>query len=878
IRAEIQYPFYRAASRVNLWAGRIFAQADFVDLARLQSILGHASHSWQLYNAQGAIRAWVDFEQQSLRRAAADLALADVNLRLRGDLAPLALESLRGRLAYRQFGAAQAPGGQELVLEDFSMTGRAVELDTELAADDTAPLPRRLVIAPMQMRLRLTPANALRQVRGEFEASAISLGQLSALAAHIPLARQLRAVVARHAVSGELSQVSASWEGPIALAPPTQTITQWPKHYDIKAQFKHLSSVAVAAQPALNDQGHARLGLPGFQNLAGQIHLTEQLGTVRIQSQDITLEFPGLFEAPRKHFNTLEGTVQWRTDPASLTAPALQIERLTAINEAIDLTINGTYQARKQSPGSVNLSARIDRASAKHAHEYLPLAVSDHVRSWLQGALQAGIATQGSLKLRGNLSDFPYTRPGAEGEFRVNARIRGGVLDIDPQRSAQQSEQPDTPVWPVLRDIDADIVFEGSHLSITGRHAQTDNVSLSNITAHIANLSNAPRLQVSGALRGPLNDLLRITARSPVGKPLGDALAGALASGEASGQLSLDLPLTHADRTIQVAGSVRLKNNDIALRFLPTFTRTSGQLDFTERSLKLTDVRAGFVGGQTAITANTLDDGRIIFKAQGTATPAGARHLTDIPSVQKVFDRSVGTANYNATVTLANGKPDIRIESNLAGWGIDLPSPLGKLAGTQLPLLLRLTHFPTDPNKSHLQINAGSVFSLRYERQHTPTHTQSARITRGSIRITERNTTEPTDFPDNGVRLTVVLDKLDLDRWARVWSGSSNLAGAGKRVRAALSNTGAPDLISAQVQQLRFAGKPIANVVLGASRAADGSVTDTWLVNIDSDQASGALLIQPADEGNSARIRARLARLTIPESQRTEFTELLDGP
>jgi uncharacterized protein (TIGR02099 family) len=382
------------------------------------------------------------------------------------------------------------------------------------------------------------------------------------------------------------------------------------------------------------------------------------------------------------------------------------------------------------------------------------------------------------------------------------------------------------------------------------------------------------RLHIAGKLRGPLADMLRAVAQSPVGPRLGGALADATASGEASGDLNLDIPLSDlATRTV-VGGSFALAGNDITLRFLPPFTRATGRIDFTDRSVQLSHISAGFIGGQAQVNAETAADGSIVFRATGSATPAGARRLLDSALLQRVLDRSAGAARYAATVTLRGDVPAIRVESDLAGWSIDLPPPLGKSAGEVLALRVAVARNEANANQDRIDIGAGSVLAVQFERDLS--RADDIRVLRGAIRVSDESPSDPPVMPASGVLAEIALARLDVDRWQQVVQSVATTAPAA-RPRGG-DGSGLPDLIAARVRELRVAGKPIANVVLGATRIVDGPNAGGWQVNAESDQASGSLLLRLAEGGQDARVTARLARLTIPDAQRGEITDLLDAP
>jgi uncharacterized protein YhdP len=85
------------------------------------------------------------------------------------------------------------------------------------------------------------------------------------------------------------------------------------------------------------------------------------------------------------------------------------------------------------------------------------------------------------------------------------------------------------------------------------------------------------------------------------------------------------------------------------------------------------------------------------------------------------------------------------------------------------------------------------------------------------------------------------------------------------------------DYLSLRVRELVLAGKPVANVVAGATRQPSGR----WIANLASDHVSGAVAWWPgvaAQPAAAGRLSARLARLSIPDSQETDVAQFFDAP
>ncbi len=853
VRARFDRAWGERPSDARRWSGRVFAQMDYADVARIARLARVLPETIAIARAHGALRAWLDFDALAPTRFTADVALADVDAHLGADLQPLRLLGVQGRFTQRVWGN-EFEGGQELALARFSLQA------------ETFALP------PTDLRLRVTRAADERPLRGELETNLLSLDTLSVLAAHVPLARDLREFAARHAVRGRLTDLKLAWEGEPAS----------PTRFSLRSRFDGLGSSGqpAATAPAQAEgaaSGKPRAGLPGFENLTGSIEATESGGTVQVDARDAALVFPGVFEEPRLPLRHLATRVYWTTRPRF----DLRVDNLTASNDEVELTASGAYRSGGKGPGLVDVTGRIVRAQARAAHKYVPLVAGARTRAWLRDALVAGEAVDGSFRLRGDLWDFPFSDPGT-GEFRVAARVRNGTLDYVPASRAEgpaagpaagpqggslggrDAGQPaaDTS-WPRIEGIDAELLFERQRMTITGQRGSIYGVALSNVRVVIPDLgARAPHLAIGGEAGGPLADMLRYANASPVGGWLGGFLAEAQASGNARAELRLDIPLDDA-RATKVAGAVSFQNSDIALRAdIPPFARAAGRVEFTERSLRLTNVTANFVGGQVRIDGATAADGAIAIAAAGTATPQGAKRAVEHALVQRLLDRAQGTTRYTGGVTVRGGRTEIRVDSDLVGWSLDLPAPARKNAAEALPLRFEL--MPVAADRDSLRVTAGALLTLRLERARDAAG--AMRVERGAIGIGEA-----VPVPEAGVLASVNLARLDVDRWRPLFEGTV-VAGGVDAARA--GDAGIPDLLALRVRELVIAGKPIANVVLGATRAADGR----WNANLVSDHATGALTWQPGAGAAPGRVSARLARLTIPDAQREQVAELLDAP
>jgi len=829
MRGRIRYPPFEPASDFTQWRGEVFAQVDYIDLAQLNAWV---QAPLQVERAHGASRLWVRFDQAELVQVTADVALKDFDVRFAPDLEPLRMSSCQGRLSQQRWGNANH-GGQALAASRLTFTTRDGQ-----------------VFPPLDLTLRTTRSEKGRPAHTDLTASRIDLSSLAVVATHVPVAREMRELISRHAVRGELSDVSLSWDGP---QPEATSMS-------LKMRFSQLVS---AAQFGASDAGSARAGerLPGFENLSGTIDVANGAGRLQLASRDAVLVFPGTFEQPRLAFAQINGGVQWKT------APALEIrfDAFTASNADLEVTASGSWTRRETGAGMIDLTARIPRLDATTAYRYVPQGAGAGTLAWLEHALLAGRVSDGTVRIRGDLDRFPFVQP-ADGEFKVTARVRDATLDVAPAPAGSGARRPGTP-WPLLTGIDADLLFERASMTITADRGWAQAARIENTTARIARFGPDSKLEVRGKASGTLLDLLQYVNASPVVGWIGGLTAGATASGNATLALQFELPLA-SKGPARVNGSLQLPGNDLGLAGVPSLSRVTGTLNFTEHGINFNQVAAGIVGGTARFDAQTRNDGVIVLNGTGMTTPAGLKSLTDQPQLHRVLDRTSGSARYSASLTIGPGSAKaLQIESDLVGLTIDGVAPLRKPAGDSLPL--RVDHSWSADDRDDLRVAAGRILGVHLERRRQGKEWQ---ITRGVVAINE-----PANLPEAGLLVNVNVPRLDVDAWES-WLGK-RAAAVEAGARSAAASDIHIDLLARRTPELSLMRRTFRNVTVGATRA-DGGGLDA---NVASDNIVGHISWRPGaaggpDAAGLGRISAQLSKLVIPNTRKDDVVEVLRTP
>ena len=818
------------------WSGRVFAQLNFVDLARLESFARLIPQPFRVRRANGAMRAWIDFSALTVQRARADLAFTDVELRLRSDAPPLRLSSLQGRITQQAWRTGTVQG-HDIAFTHLALRGPGVHLPpTDLTYRASRPL---------------APADA--PLHTEVSVDSLSLEDLSNLASQLPLPAQAQDLIARYSMRGSLADLYAAWD-----ADPDHL-----SNLTLRTRFDRLAAAAQPADPPLDANGLPRPGQPGFQNLSGSIDLSPGGGTVALASADARLYLPGLFEDAEVIASRLNARVHW-TGGSVLE---VGVDAFAFSNEDLELSATGTYRAPASGAASVDFNASLVRAKLGAVARYVPMAAGAGTISWLHDALRDGQVLGGSLRLRGKLDDFPFVVRDS-GDFQAALHVSGATLDYAPAGGTRPRARP----WPALTGVEADLNFNRDQLEIQASQGSAYGIRLSRVSGRITQwYGRDPHLAISGQGSGELSDLVGFVNASPIAQMIGGFLETTKASGPARLRIKLDIPLNHATDT-DVDGNLFFLGNDIVLRSdVAPLSAVSGRLDFTQHGIHVAGINAGYAGGQARIEADTTAEGTVAVRVAGSATPQGLRRQIESSVVRKIVDNSRGMTRYAAALTVRRGQPlELHVASDLTGVAIDLPEPMGKATAEALALRVDLVPTPgASPMRDTVSVTADGLVNVQLERV-GGNPDGLMHVERGLVGIGNPSTGAPATLPEAGLLLHLVLPRLDTDRWLPLIESAADEAGAG----GAVASSGLPDLVAAHVDELWVSGKPLHNVVLGASHASDGA----WDANIEADQTSGSLHWVSGTRTTPGKLTARLARLLIPESAREPVAEVLDAP
>ena len=793
------------------WKGQAFVQVDHVDLAAWRAWI---DYPFALPHGRGAIRAWAGFGAGTLHELTADLSLASVHLRLAKNLPELALDRLSGRIAAQFLPGGVRLDGRRVELLAQSLATPAVADSASAAASRQPAQGPELRIEPTDFHLEWQqekPPSA--SLRGSATASVVDLGALGGLAAYLPLDPQSRRLLDEFAPRGRIGELRASWRG---SAEELQA-------YSLQGSFANL-----ALRPAHQ--------FPGVSGLSGSLDASEKGGAVQLRSQQVRVELPQVFPESAIALETLNAQAKWKIAQGQLEA---ELSRLEFAGADAAGSAQGTYRSNPEGPGSIDLTAALTRAEATAVWRYLPAAINVDARHWLRDALKEGSASEARLILKGDLANFPFLDR-KQGQFLVTVKAQDVVLDYGTG-------------WPPIRGIDADLRFEGNGMVVQARRGSILGATLTQTRAEIPDF-DAPvsTLKLKGQVAGATAEFLKYIDQSPVAAQIDHFTEKMSARGAGRLEIALVIPLEEARLgESKIDGTYTFKANEVVVDpALPPLQQVTGQLQFSEKELRVPAINARLFGGPLRITADP-QAGKVRVLATGALAVDDLRRHIDSPLLAGL----AGGASYRAEIRVRKRDVDVLVDSDLVGVTSTLPAPLGKPASEAMPLHFENGLLPAVPAtaggqaivRDQVRATLGNALSLHLIRRKQG---NEAQVERGVVMIGR----PAGALPERGLNLGISARRIDLDEWHKLLGGGRKGSEAG--------TAGLPVAVDVKADEVVVLGQTYTGVGVGIT-----GITTRWRGNVETEQAAGTF---QWDGSGAGRLKAHFSKWRRPDRVRAD--------
>lgn len=690
----------RTVTDLAQWNGQLFVQLDYTDLA--------AWRTWvqfpvSLPHGAGAVRAWVDLKNGELANIIADVRLSQAKTQLGRDLPELDLEALQGRIAWKQLS------------DGFEVSSVRLGMKTQA-----------YTLQPTDLLLRYSHGSERKPPSGELRANVLDLAPLVALANHLPFEPELRKELDRYAPRGNVQDVVVKWSG------------NWPHpaQYSVKGSFTNLG---------VNAAGR----IPGFAGINGNIDGNERSGTLHLNNQKASVELPRVFR-DKLAFDALSAQLGWQRNGEQYD---LKLNTISFSNPDFTGSVFGTFHTTPDGPGMIDLTGNVSRAEARGVGRYIPLQVAERGRQWLETAFLGGLANDVTVRLKGNLADFPFAE-GRGGVFQVTARVTGGVLAYADR-------------WPKIENIEGNLTFRGRSMDIAVRDASIMGAKLSRVRAEVPDLGTPNRmLTVNGEAEGPTSEFLSFIEHSPLFATIDRFTESVHAEGRGRLALKLAIPLNSTKDT-KVNGTYQFVNNQIQSEGdLFPFEQINGRLEFTETDVYVPGATLSVLGGPATLAGATQRDGTVRLAMTGHINIDNFLRTNTAPWARALR----GASDWKAAITLRKRFADIVLDSTLEGLASTLPAPLAKSAADSMPL--KLERRVTGAQQDRIAITLDGVLAAQLQRRREG---ENYVIDRGNVSF-GGIAAEP---ERKGLWVTGSVKNLELDQW---WALLKPNAASGSRV------------------------------------------------------------------------------------------------
>ena len=804
--AQFHHGLLKKPQEWKTWQGNLFFGAQNLDLAEsirwidadwLPSLLPQAGKL--------QVATWTDFSAGQVRKLQARLAGQDFALKT-----PKAgLQLARLQTAFTAM-PKYAPSGSQLQSVDLKLS--------EWSVDDG--LGGQLRGTPAAQRLVLSSDGRL--LEGSLALEPFDVSSAMDLARRLPLPTDMLAAIQSLRARGQVSRLAVHFEDRLALGRGAGS--SYGADLTVNGLALDWMPQPSSAQP-----------WPSFAGLSGEVQLDETGGTLSLSGEDASLRFPGLFEEADFAVQSASGKVRWKYGkrPQDIR---IDVDALEFANADGQAQVKGHYQSGGKGAGIFDMKGQLTDVRAERIVRYLPLVVSQELRTWLKSAVHGGRVSKANFVLRGDIEDFPFSAPGS-GQFLVEGQLAGSRLDY-------------AKAWPAIDEVIGNLRFEAAAMQIDVRSGKVMGLSLANTRASIAAL-DVPVLRISGTANGAANDMIRFVNASPIAAKINQFSQDMHAQGDASLDLSLILPLDDLDRS-EVLGTVQLPNND--LRFapdLPGMSKVRGAFAFTEKALFVRETQAQFLGGTVTLSGNTDNDGLLRVKASGRASAEGLRSFVEHPAMRALE----GYVDYQADIALEGQGMNMRVESDGLGLVSRLPPPMAKSAKQRWPI--RIDMVPGQRFGGHradstvlrddqirIRLRDDTQIWLGRERSQP---TEPMRLRAGVIAIDS----EPL-LPSRGLAISAKLEHLSLDPWIALLQGNGQNS-AGPLV---------PERLALSAEHLRYGERELHGAVIGASYDRGH-----WRLNLESQEAAGFASWRVDSPDDPGEVFARFRRVNWPQTE-----------
>ena len=398
---------------------------------------------------------------------------------------------------------------------------------------------------------------------------------------------------------------------------------------------------------------------PGFENLTGSIHLSNQNGSLKFKSTDVSLTYNKLFRE-QLTFNNLHGDMKW-------TENYLMFKNVSFNNAFINGSINGSIKSTSQKMPYLDIQASIPFIDFKHAKAYYPKTMSAESLHWLDTSLLEGSLENTLISIKGSAADFPFVDANNQpdpnkGSFVVTSTGKNTLIEYGTG-------------WPVVEKFDFTASINHGTFELMSKKGQFLGNTIKELKATIPAIAiEHPILNLQSTLNSPTREAVKFINNSPIKESVQHLFDEASGSGEGRLKVNVDIPMDNLD-AITFKGNYQFVDSTLSNPSLgiPNIEKLKGFVTFDEKNVKTENLSGTLFGGNANI-AIVSDPSKIIkVKLNGKFTGKGIEE-----KLGTSFSKLNGSADWEGSIEYKKPLLNIQITSDLKGIEMGYPAPFNK--------------------------------------------------------------------------------------------------------------------------------------------------------------------------------------------------------
>jgi uncharacterized protein (TIGR02099 family) len=678
-----------------------------------------------------------------------------------------------------------------------------------------------------------TPPKAGEEIRDfGFSSPRISVDDATLFALNLPLPNKLHRIIAGSKASGLLENVDIQWSEKTSALPLPKT---WLPNANLALSIK-------ADLSQFRFLGHRNV-LPSVTNLTGRLETNEKQGSLILNSPNLELDISGFLADPKLKLETAKGRIEWQKVKGQWQISGKDVA-FSNPDVSASLSANYLFGDPKQTD-SLTLNMQFERATLTQVHRYLPVEMARDARTYLSKAFAAGEIQQGSLSIKGDPNQIPYSAQ-YPGEFTLNLPIKNTTFSPVPTLPVSQGS------WPAFTNISGTVTMKEAALKVQVDKANYQNVLLQSIQATINDVTaNNSEIKVKGSASGDLKELLDYIKPTPILQKRPSVAQLLSVSGPSDLSVDLAIPLSGSkDPDLDIR--LTLLGNQVQWSDLPPLLNTKGSLRIRDDFPMPETIRADVLGGSLQVTSQSPSGSeKVLTIAGGINTNELKKHLADKSdsTFAPVLNAMTGRINYDGQVRIDKSNIDSNIRFNLNAFGLNAPEPLNKVINAPLTARLNIKSNPDQKSGSNMLSWSGQIGERIF---------MQGSSAAGSPLRQAYGIGQPATLPQNGIAFGINTNELDLDAWYAFLKPTAIV----DTVRKKEGDANVPVEITAQIKKLTLLNRHWSDLQLNANQK------DAQLqLQIKSQQVAGQIQWQAKKKMDVAgQLSGKLSALRIPEA------------